>query len=57
METVTRVVLLHRASVLVVEASDLTVEPLRRIAEGSGVTAEEGSSKSKEDFIECRDSL
>ena len=56
-ETVARVVLLCRALTLVGEALDLAVEPLRSIAEGSGVTAEEGSSKSKEDFVECRDDL
>ena len=56
-ETVMRVVLLHRASVLVVEVLDLAVEPLRLITEDSGVMVEEGSSKSEEDFVECSDNL
>ena len=36
---------------------DLVVEPLRLIKAGSGVTAEEDSSKSEGDFEDCRDVL
>ena len=56
-ETAARVPLPNRALNLAGEVLDLTVEPLRRIAEGSGATVEEDSSESKEDFEECRDVL
>ena len=56
-EMVTRVIMLCRASTLVLEVLDLTVEPLRRIVEGSGVIVEEGLSESEGDFKECRDIL
>ena len=52
-ETVLRVDLLQRVLGLVVEALDLTVEPLRRIEGVSVVTEEGGSSESEEDFEEC----
>ena len=53
MEMIRRVDLLQRVLGLVVEALDLTAEPLRRI-EGVSVVTEEGdSSESEEDFEEC----
>ena len=56
-ETVARVMLLRRVLNLAGQALDLAVEPLRLIEATSEAIVEEGSSKSKEDFKECRDNL
>ena len=52
-EMMFQVVLLQRVLNLVVEALDLTVEPLRRIKDTSVVTVGGDSSGSKEVFEEC----